>query len=193
MRSKKQGGGNHADGLPTTSYVLLSEFFTWVLDGVARDDAAVKQLAVQQCDRDYEVWGDHFGPGWLPHLLLLIRDGHVVYPQRDAANFETYEFNQRSFVSAQRWLERHGGTAEDALFQVEQELAKRQNGDLRHLELERLIYDRASAGKLLVTARKWNNATNRAASEYETIPATFFLRPCRIASSLNRVGAGLLS
>lgn len=177
-------GENQAGGLPATSYVLLSEFFTWALDGVARDDAAVKQLVVQQSDRDAEVWGDHFGPGWLTHLLALIRDSHEAYPKCDAADDQTYEINQRAFVRAQRWLERHGGNAADALAEVEQELARRQDRDPRHIALELLLYDRASTGKLIVKARKWDGAKNCAASEYELIPADFFLRPCRFFYSV---------
>ncbi len=170
---------NHAGGLPATSHVFLSEFFTWVLDGVARDDAAVKQLAVQQLDRDAELWGDHFGPGWLTHLLPLIRDGYATYPKLDATSEQSHEINQRFFVLAQRWLESHGGCAEDALAEVEHELARRQDRDPRHIALERLLYDRAAVGKLVVKARKWNDVKRRAASEYEPVPADFFLRPCR--------------
>lgn len=174
----------HAGGLPATSHVFLAEFFTWVLDGVARYDAAVKQLAIQQCDRNTELWGDPFGPGWLSHLLELIRDGHEAYPKRDAADDQTHEINQHFFVLAQRWLESHGGSAEDALAEVEHKLARRQDRDPRHIELERLLYDRASAGKVIVKARKWDDVKRCAASEYQPVPADFFLRPCRFFYSI---------
>lgn len=177
-------GANQASGLPETSYVLLSEFFTWVLDGVARDDAAVKQLAVQQMDRDAEVWGDHFGPDWLSHLLKLIRNGHAAYPKHDVTSEQSHDYNQQAFSSAQRWLERNGGSAEDAMVEVERELARRQDLDPRHIALERLLYDLASAGKLIAKARKWDTAKNCAASEFEPIPADFFLRPCRFFYSV---------
>jgi hypothetical protein len=173
------GTPNRANGLLVTSHVILSEFFTWSLDGVARDDAAVKQLAIQQCDRDAEIWGDDFGPGWLTHFLKLIRDGHEVYPKRDGADDLTYEIDQGFFVRAQRWLKRHGGCAADALAEVEQDLARRQDRDPRHVALERLLYDRASTGELVIKARIWDYAKNCAASEYEPIPADFFLRQCK--------------
>lgn len=177
-------GNNDADGLPIGSYISLSEFFTWALDGVARDDTAIKHLVAQQCERDAEIWGDHFGPGWLTHLLELIRTGHEAYPKRDASSDQTHDINQRSFAAAQRWLERHGGSAEDALVEVEQEKARRQDRDPRHHALELLLFDRASTGKVIVKARQWNDAKNCAASEYQPIPADFFLRPCRFFYSV---------
>ena len=170
---------NEITGLPSASHILLSEFFTRVLDGAARNDTAVKQLAIQQRDLDKVAWGDPSGPGWLTHHLELIRDGHKAYPKADVPDDENYEFNQNYFVRAQRWLERHGRSAADAMSEVAQELARRRHRERQHIALERLLYDRASAGKLIIKAREWDYAKNRASSEYKSIPSGFFLRPCR--------------
>ena len=68
------------DGLPNREFLLLTEYISWALDGIARTDDEVTQLRAAQYENDQKRWWDCFGPGWLRSNLELIRN--VSTPER---------------------------------------------------------------------------------------------------------------
>lgn len=175
----------HVEGLPDRGHILLTEFVTWVLDGQGLDDAALKKQDTALQAEDRRIWGSIFGPGdSLVYQLKLLRDGHAEYPGRTMEHDPGYESCQGYFLHVQRWLGRRGGSVEEALRDVVEEIARRKPLESGRLALESHMFEQAATGKLVIKARRWDYDKGYAASEYEAVPADFFLRPCRLFSGM---------
>lgn len=181
-----------SDALPSREFILLTEYITWELDGVARTDDEITRLRVELFDHDQKKWGSAYGPGWLKPNLELIRDGKT-WPLSEYGNTETDQINSNALQAATRWLARSELQVQDALQVIEQDLICREFEAQAYAELEEFIWSEASAKYIVLFGRQWKDRSRSASPEYEPIGEMFFLRRAKFSCGNGYHGKGELA